>query len=309
MKNGMNKDKVQILEVGLRDGIQNEKKSFSVDDRIFILKKLISAGLTRIEIGSFVSPKAMPQMKSSKPLMAKVNSRMSIPKHIKLFALVPNEKGFYFALEHGLKNIAVFASATESFSQKNTNCSIRENLKRIKSVCIQARRNHVAVRGYISMAFGCPYDGRVSAVKVCSIAQQMLDEGLSEVALSDTIGIASPPQIQKTIDKVSQKISLPQLSLHCHNTRGMALPNILTALNMGIRSFDSSIGGLGGCPYAEGSSGNVATEDLVVLLQSMKMENKISVPKLVQISSWLKNKKKVKLSSYISKLKKDYSLH
>ena len=292
---------IKILEVGLRDGIQNEKIKFNINNRFYILKKLISAGVQHIEIGSFVSPKAMPSMSLTPALMKNIHRNLTLPKNVELSALVPNEKGFDIAFDHGLTNLAVMTSATESFSKKNINCSIKKSLDRIRTICKKANRHHVCIRGYLSMAFVCPYEGAVSSKKVLSIAEKMISAGVKEIALSDTVGGATPLQVSSVIEKISKKIPLSKISLHCHNTRGMALPNILTALNMGVRSFDSSIGGLGGCPYAPGSAGNVATEDLVALLQDMNYKLPIKLEKLVQISHWLKTKKKVCLSSYISK--------
>ncbi len=293
--------KIKILEVGLRDGIQNERISFNINDRFYLLKKLISAGVQNIEIGSFVSSKAMPSMSLTPLLMKKIHRSLKLPKNVRLSALVPNERGFDNAFDYGLASMAVMASATESFSKKNTNCSIKESLERIKVICKKARRYRVRIRGYLSMAFVCPYEGKVSLKKVLNIAEKMMDAGVKELALSDTIGGAVPIQVSSMIEQISKKIPLSKISLHCHNTRGMALPNILTALNAGVRIFDSSIGGLGGCPYAPGSAGNVATEDLVVLLNGMKQKSSIDLNKLVQISHWLKTKKKVCLSSNMSK--------
>ena len=291
--------KIKILEVGLRDGIQNERIHFTVNDRFYLLKKLISAGLQHIEIGSFVSPKAMPSMSLTSALMKKINRNLELPKNVKLSVLVPNERGFNIAFEHGLKSMAVMASATESFSKKNINCSIKESLDRIKIICKKAIHHRVRIRGYLSMAFVCPYEGVVSVKKVLNIAEQMMDIGVEEIALSDTVGGAVPLQISSMIEKISKKIPLSRINLHCHNTRGMALPNILMALNAGVRGFDSSVGGLGGCPYAPGSAGNVSTEDLVFLLQGMKQKTSTDLKKLTSISRWLKIKKKVCLSSYI----------
>ena len=301
MTGGFLSKEIKILEVGLRDGIQNEKIHFTVKDRLYLLKKLVSAGLRYIEIGSFVSPKAMPSMSLTSALMKKVHRSLTLPKTVELSALVPNERGFDIALDHGLTNMAVMTSATESFSRKNINCSILESLKRIRIICKKAVRRRVRIRGYLSMAFVCPYEGVVPLKKVLNIAEQMISAGVKEIALSDTIGGAVPLQVSSMMDKISRKIPLSKISLHCHNTQGMALPNILTALNAGVRSFDSSIGGLGGCPYAPGSAGNVATEDLLVLLQGMKQKSVIDLKKLIQISHWLKTKKKVCLSSHISK--------
>ena len=283
--------KIKILEVGLRDGIQNEKIHFTVNDRFYLLKKLISAGLQHIEIGSFVSPKAIPSMSLTSALMKKIHRNLELSKNVELSALVPNERGFDTAIDHGLKSMAVMASATEAFSTKNINCSIKESLERINVICKKAFRHRVHIRGYLSMAFVCPYEGVVSVKKVLNIAEKMMDMGVKEVALSDTVGGAVPWQISSMIDKISNKIPLSQISLHCHNTRRMALPNILTALNAGVYSFDSSIGGLGGCPYAPGSAGNVSTEDLVVLLKGMKKKIPIDLKKLTPISRWLKTKR------------------
>ena len=293
--------KIKILEVGLRDGIQNEQVQFTVNDRFYLLKKLILAGLQQIEIGSFVSRKAMPSMSLTPVLMKKINRNLKIPKNVLLSALVPNERGFDMAFDHGLKNMAVMTSATESFSKKNINCSIQESLERIKLICKKAQRRRVRIRAYLSMAFICPYEGVVSIKKVLNVAEKLMSYGVKEVAFSDTIGGATPLQVGSMIEKISKKIPLSYITLHCHNTKGMALPNILTALNAGVRSFDSSIGGLGGCPYAPGSAGNVATEDLVVFLKGMKQKNSIDVKKLRKINHWLKTKKKVCLSSYISR--------
>ena len=298
----MKQNKVQILEVGLRDGIQNEKKHFSIKDRIFMLQKMIQAGLTSIEVGSFVSHTAVPSMKLTSSFVKRINSDLKIPQSIKLSALVPNEYGFNQAVDLGIKNIAVMISATESFSQKNTKSSIQENFKRIKVICKKAQKQNIFVRGYLSMSFGCPYEGSVSLSLVHKLAQRMLDEGVQLVAISDTIGVADPLQVDRLLNQICRKISLSQISLHFHNTKGMALPNILTAFNFGVRKFDSSIGGLGGCPYAPGSSGNVATEDLVIFLKGMKAQVPIDVSQLIQISHWLKNKKKVSTSSHISKI-------
>ena len=290
---------INILEVGLRDGIQNEKVHFSVSDRFFILKKLIQSGLRHIEIGSLVSPKAVPSMKWTVPLAKKINKELvlskSLAKELKLFVLVPNEYGLNMALDLGLKHISVMASATESFSKKNTNCSIKENLKRIQTICQKARTHKIKIHGYLSMSFICPYEGPVPVQKVIHIARQMMDEGVTEIALSDTIGRASPIDIDQLITKIKPHIPVSQLRLHCHNTKGMALLNIQKGLEMGVTHFDSSIGGLGGCPYAPGSPGNVATEKLISLLHDMHYRPKINIEALIQIKNWIQNKKKIRL--------------
>ena len=299
--------KIKIYEVGLRDGIQNESVDFSVNDRMYMLKKMIAGGMKYIEVGSFVSRKWIPQMQCTGEFIQRIQKELKISKDVEISVLVPNEKGFQKALECGLQYIAVMASSTESFSQKNTNCSIQENLKRVKWICKQARRHKVIVRAYLSMAFYCPYEGPVSPLKSAQIAVQLMDEGVQELTLSDTIGAASPKQIQDLIEKTPIPVS--EIGLHCHNTRGMALPNILKGLEMGVCKFDSSIGGLGGCPYAQGSSGNAATEDLIVLLSGMNLQPQVDISCLVQLSSWLVKTKKVQLSSHISKLSKDYALY
>lgn len=305
----MRKSKLKILEVGLRDGIQNEKKNFSVNDRFYILKKLLKSGLTRIEVGSFVSAKAVPQMKLSKELVKKINKEIKLKPDQQLFALVPNEQGFHTALDLGIKNISVIASSTEAFAQKNTNVSIKSSLKRIENICKLARRHKIKVRGYLSMAFGCPYEGLVSEAKVIRLTRSIMENDLTEIAISDTIGVASPLQVKSLIQKIEKYLPVSKLSLHCHNTRGMALPNILQGLECGIRSFDSSIGGLGGCPYANGSSGNVSTEDLIVLLEGMNLNTNIDISELVKLAQWMKQNKKVQLSSHTHKLSKQFHLY
>ena len=211
--------KIKIYEVGLRDGIQNENVSFSLQDRLYMLKNMISARLTHIEVGSFVSPKKIPQMKLSSALVQKINQTMKIPKKVKLSVLVPNEYGFHQALDLGLNHIAVMASATETFSQKNTHCSIKENLKRVREICKQARRHKVTVRAYLSMAFYCPYEGPVRPLQSSQIAEKLMNEGVQELTLSDTIGAASPQQVGSLVKVVQSKIPLSKLGLHCHNTQ------------------------------------------------------------------------------------------
>lgn len=297
---------IQVLEVGLRDGIQNEKTHFSVKDRFFILKKLISSGVRRIEIGAFVSPYAVPPMKLTSSLVKKINKEYCIPKEVELFALVPNEYGLQMALDHGIKNISIISSVTESFSQKNTSCSIKENLRNIKNICTLARKHHLKVRGYLSMAFGCSFEGSVKLGKVIEISKQIMEHDLTELVLSDTIGVASPLQVRTLLSKISKHIPLSKVGLHFHNTRGLAPLNIFEGLNMGVQKFDSSIGGLGGCPYAKGSSGNIATEDMIVLMEGMNIKTKIDVAKLVKISQWIKKNKKIPLCSHISKMRKNF---
>ena len=295
----MNTKKIKLFEVGLRDGIQNEKTHFNMSDRLFILKKLIQAGVKNIEVGSFVSKKAVPSMKLSSSFIKKIRNEIKIPSSVTLSALVPNEFGYEKALENQLRHVAVMASATESFSQKNTNCSIKENLKRIEKIGKRATQDKVFIRGYLSMSFTCPDEGEVPPRKVFHLAQKLLDKGVQEIVLSDTIGGASPLQIQKVLNLCLKKIPLSRISLHCHNTQGLALPNILTAIWMGVYQFDSSVGGLGGCPYAKGTTGNIATSDLLFFLKKMNKETGINLQKLKSIRDYLKEVKKIKLSPCI----------
>ncbi len=284
-----NKD-VRIVEVGLRDGLQNETVTVSVETRHELLQRLIHAGLRSIEAGSFVSPKWVPAMAASEELFRRAfidSQTSSYPQDVKLSALVPNEKGMELVLRHGVKEIAVFAACSESFSQKNTNCSIAESFQRLGVVASMAKANGVRIRGYLSTCFGCPFEGAVDLHVISENVGRMLDLGAYEVSLGDTIGLASAGDVELLLGVLLDHYAAKQLAGHFHDTRGQAVANVLKAYEMGLTVFDTSIGGLGGCPYAPGATGNVATEDVIYLFNSMGVDTGVSLEELLQINQWL----------------------
>ena len=276
---------IRIVEVGARDGLQNEGKSLTVETRVEFIKKLSSAGLKRIEVGAFVSPKWVPQMAHTEKVWEKIKGRGQYS------ALVPNEKGMLRAMDSGIREVVIFGSCSESFSKKNINCTIKESFQSFEQVVRLARKNRIRVRGYLSVSFGCPYEGSVSRGKVASLTEKMLALGVYEVSIGDTIGVATPKQVEDLLKLFSKRgISEKKLALHMHDTRGTALANVLMGLHYGIRTFDSSLGGLGGCPYAKGASGNLATEDLVYMLHGMGFKTEVDLKKLTQIKPWIEKK-------------------
>lgn len=276
---------VKIVEVGPRDGLQNEIRILSPKEKLEFIRKLSLTGLKHIEFGAFVSPKWVPQMagsdKVAKHLARKKQS--SIAYH----ALVPNLIGLEAAIRHKVKHISIFAAASESFSQKNINCSIEESFERFEPVMEVARKKKIKVRGYLSTVFACPFEGKIAESKVVNLTQRLLDIGCYEVSLGDTIGVATPKQVESLLKRFKQKkIAFKKLAMHFHDTRGTALANVLRSLDMGVRTFDSSLGGLGGCPYAPGALGNLATEDLVYMLDGMGYKTGVNLQKLVQTHHW-----------------------
>ncbi len=301
------KQKVKIVEVGLRDGLQNESTSLSIDQRFQLLKKLLDAGIKNLEIGAFVSPKWVPQMAGTEQLVKKYlqsNSALQ-QKKINASVLVPNDEGMHKAIESGIKEIAVFISSTETFSQKNINCSIAESLVRVKSVMALAQKNKIKVRGYLSVCFGCPYEGKVSEAKVIELAKNLYKMGCYEVSIGDTIGIANPVQVEGLFKKLKKVIPAAKLAGHFHDTRGLALTNILIAYKLGIKTFDSSIAGLGGCPYAKGASGNVSTEDVVNMFEQLNIYTGLDINKLVKTNIWLSGLITHELQSKVSRALKE----
>jgi len=274
-------DTVRIVEVGPRDGLQNEKVVIPTEVKVDYITALADAGLRVIEAGAFVSPKWVPQMADSGDVYR------DIPKDpgVEYPVLVPNMKGLDRAIEAGVKSIALFTAASESFNKRNINMSIEESIENYAPVAVRARSEGMRVRGYVSTAFGCPYEGDVPPEKVLEVCARMLDIGCYEVSVGDTIGVGTPMQVQGVIGVLLQVIPASKLAMHFHDTRGTALANTLAALEMGIATFDSSAGGLGGCPYAPGASGNMATEDLVYLLHSMAIETGVDLQRLVAASS------------------------
>lgn len=269
---------VKIVEVGPRDGLQNEKQPISVDTKVGLIERLVHAGVKHIEAASFVSPKWVPQMAGSPEVMQRVPRTAGV--HYS--ALTPNLKGLEAAVAAGCEEVAVFAAASETFSQRNINCSIRESLERFRSVIEVALDNKLRVRGYVSCVLGCPYEGNIAPEKVSDVALLLSEMGCHEISLGDTIGRGNPITTRRMLESCIRVVPASQLAGHYHDTYGMAIANIVASLELGLRTFDSSVSGLGGCPYATGASGNVATEDVVYLLHCMGYETGIDLPKLIQ---------------------------
>lgn len=273
-------DYVKIVEVGPRDGLQNEKQALSIEQRLSFINDLIDAGLTFIEVGSCVSAKWVPQMSQSDKLFKLLPQR----DDLNLSLLTPNLKGFDAALAVGCKEVAVFTAASESFTRKNINCSIDESLERFSEIFQAAQANHVRVRGYVSCMVDCPYEGAIDPKQVVNVVKRLYEMGCYEISLGETIGTATPDRVQKVWQACLAELDSNILAGHFHNTYGMAIANIYQSLQQGIRVFDSSLAGLGGCPYAKGASGNVATEDLYYLLSQIGYETGINLEKLMLAS-------------------------
>jgi len=276
---------IKIYEVGPRDGLQNEKAIISTKDKLKLIALLSDSGLKFIEATSFVSPKWVPQMADHTDIMQALKTRKD---GIIYAALVPNDTGMFNALACGVKEVAVFASASETFSQKNINCSIAQSLQRFKPIIKMAQDQNIRVRAYISCIAGCPYEGQVNIEKVTALSAKLYEMGCYEISLGDTIGIGHPDQISNIINSVKNLTPIENIALHCHDTHGRALDNIGSALDAGIRIFDSSIAGLGGCPYAEGASGNVATESVVAMLHNKGFETGVKIDKLDIVKDFIK---------------------
>tara|TARA_B100000446_G_scaffold105107_1_gene98420 strand:+ start:345 stop:1250 length:906 start_codon:yes stop_codon:yes gene_type:complete len=269
---------VRIVEVGPRDGLQNEKQPIDATTKIQLIEALAKAGVGYIEAGSFVNPKWVPQMAGSDEVFQQTTRQANVT----YAALTPNMKGYERAIEVKADEVAIFAAASEGFSQKNINCSIDESLQRFEPIMSAAREAGVKVRGYVSCVVGCPYDGDIAPEKVVDVTQKLLDMGCYEVSLGDTIGVGTPASIGRLLDLCLESIPADRLAVHLHDTYGQALANILVALQKGIAVVDSSVAGLGGCPYAKGASGNVATEDVVYLLNGLGIEHGIHLEELVK---------------------------
>ena len=268
---------VRIVEVGPRDGLQNEKTPVSVADRIAFIEALVGAGLHTVEVGAFVSPKAIPQMVDSDQVLRGIDHHPDGEFHV----LVPNEKGYEAARAAGAKVIAVFASASEGFSRANINCSVAESIERFKPVVARAMADGVKVRGYISCVLGCPFDGEVKPSAVANVADMLWELGCYEISLGDTIGVGTPLKAKALLRAVAGTVPISGLAMHFHDTYGQALANLYAGMEEGVRVIDSAAGGLGGCPYAPGATGNVATEDVVYMLEGMGIETGVDMAKLV----------------------------
>ncbi|WP_076418746.1 hydroxymethylglutaryl-CoA lyase [Colwellia sp. UCD-KL20] len=283
---------VTIVEVGPRDGLQNEKQLISAEDKITLIDMLADAGITSIESGSFVSPKWVPQMATSTDVFNGLNKKNGV----KYMALTPNIKGFEAAINANVDEVAIFGAASEAFSQKNINCSIEESLQRFIPLIEAAKKANIKVRGYVSCVVGCPYDGYIEPEKVAEVAEKLYQMGCYEISLGDTIGVGTPASVQKMLNAVKTRVPVEKLAVHFHDTYGQALANIYTALQNGISVIDSSIAGLGGCPYAKGASGNIATEDVLYLLNGLNITTNIDMDKLLK-AGWFISEKLGKASN------------
>ncbi|MFM0616087.1 hydroxymethylglutaryl-CoA lyase [Paraburkholderia nemoris] len=274
---------VRIIEVGPRDGLQNEKQNVPTTIKLALIERLAAAGLRDIEITSFVSPKWVPQMADQAEVMRGLRRRPDVNYPV----LTPNLKGFEAALAEGASEVAVFAAASEGFSQKNINCSIDESIDRFVPVLDAAQRHGVKVRGYVSCVVGCPYDGAIEPQKVAHVAARLHELGCYEVSLGDTIGTGTPGSVRRMLDAVAVRVPVNCLAGHYHDTYGMAVANVHASYEFGVRVFDSSVAGLGGCPYAKGATGNVATEDVVYLLHGLGADTGVDLDALVDCGAWI----------------------
>jgi len=270
-------DQVRIIEMGPRDGLQNEKVPVSVEARIAFIEALVAAGLDTVEVGAFVSPKAIPQMASSDAVLRGVAHVKNAEFHV----LVPNEKGYDAARTAGAKVVSVFAAASEGFSRANINCTVAESIERFKPVLARAKSDGIPVRGYISCVLGCPFDGEIKPKAVADLASTLFDLGCYEISLGDTIGVGTPVKAKEMLRAVAAHIPPAKLAMHFHDTYGQALANLYAGMEEGVRVIDAAAGGLGGCPYAPGATGNVATEDVVYMLEGMGVKTGIDMEKLL----------------------------
>ncbi|MGH8771528.1 MAG: hydroxymethylglutaryl-CoA lyase [Burkholderiales bacterium] len=275
--------RVKIIEVGPRDGLQNEATTVPTQVKIELIKRLVDSGLKVVEAGSFVSPKWVPQMADSAEVLAVLPRKPGVRYPV----LVPNMQGLEAALAAGAQEVAIFAAATETFSKKNINCSIDESIDRFFPICEAVLGEGIRVRGYISCVLGCPYEGEVDAQRVAILAQVLFDMGCYEISLGDTIGVGTPLKTKRLIEAVSERVPVQNLAGHFHDTYGQALANIFASLECGVAVFDSSVAGLGGCPYAPGATGNVATEDVLYMLDGMGIETGVDMQKLIAAGQYI----------------------
>ena len=275
--------RVRIVEVGPRDGLQNEPREVPTAAKVELIERLAEAGLPAVEATAFVSPKWVPQMADHTEVLERIRRRPGVAYPV----LTPNLKGFEAARAAGATEVAIFAAASETFSQRNINCSIAASLERFRPVAAAAKASGVKLRGYISCVLGCPYEGEVKPARVAEVAGALADMGCYEVSLGDTIGVGTPGKTKSLIEACAGRVPIERLAGHFHDTYGQALANIYTSLEMGVASFDSSIAGLGGCPYAAGASGNVATEDVVYMLNGLGIETGVDLERLVDTGQWI----------------------
>jgi hydroxymethylglutaryl-CoA lyase len=280
---------IRIVEVGPRDGLQNEKSVLTTDDKFKFISALMESGLKTIEVTSFVKAPAIPQMADAQELFTRVKTELG-GQGVSFPCLVPNMKGYETARSLGVKEIALFTATSNSFTKKNINATVDESFERMKEVAEEAKKDKIMIRGYVSTAFGCPYEGTMDVKDLISVTKRLFDLGVYEVSVGDTIGVAKPQQVRSYIRAMKNEFPIGKLAMHFHDTRGMAPTNIYVSLEEGITTFDSSAGGLGGCPYAKGATGNVATEDVWYLLHSQGLDTGIDIAKLSEASRFILEK-------------------
>lgn len=276
--------KITIFEVGPRDGLQNESKKVSLQQKIRLVSSLVDCGLKEIEVGALVRKNRVPQMADTSLMVKKIQNDKKLMKSFNPWVLVPNLKGLEKAIDLGVKNIAVFTASTDSFTKKNIGFTVKDSLREINQVVQVAKSQKIKVRAYVSTAMGCPFEGKVSHKQSISVIRSLLDLGVFQVSIGDTIGVATPKQVEKVIYPLMKKYNQKQIAVHFHDTRGGALANTLRAIDLGVRVVDSSVGGLGGCPFAPGASGNLSTEDLVYFLDGMGFQTGVDLKKLSKVS-------------------------
>lgn len=281
----MNAERVTMVEVGPRDGLQNEKATVATGTKVELIRRLAACGLPVVEATSFVSPKWVPQLADA----AEVLAGLDLDGPTRHPVLVPNEQGLDRALQAGAREIAVFAAASETFSQKNTNCSIAESLDRFRPVAERAREGNLRVRGYISCVLGCPYEGEIAPEAVVRVSLALAELGCDELSLGDTIGVGTPMKARAMLEQVAQEVPMERLAVHFHDTYGQALANILACLEAGVRIVDSAVAGLGGCPYARGATGNVASEDVAYMLAGLGFKTGVDLEALAATGQWISN--------------------
>jgi hydroxymethylglutaryl-CoA lyase len=276
-------DFVRIVEVGPRDGLQNEPGTVPTEIKLQLIERLADAGLPAVEATAFVSPKWIPQMADHTEVLERLRRKPGVSYPV----LTPNLKGFEAARAAGAQEVAVFGAASEAFSKKNINCSIAESLERFTAVVAQAKKYDIGVRGYVSCVLGCPYEGEVKPARVAEVAGALFDMGCYEISLGDTIGVGTPGKTKAMIEACARRVPLAKLAGHYHDTYGQALANIYASLELGVSTFDASVAGLGGCPYAAGASGNVATEDVVYMLHGLGIKTGVDLERLVEVGEWI----------------------
>jgi len=282
-KTGSVPDFVKIVEVGPRDGLQNEPGQLPTAVKVELIERLADAGLPAVEATAFVSPKWIPQMADHTEVLERIRRKPGVAYPV----LTPNLKGFEAARAAGATEVAIFGAASEAFSRKNINCSIAESLERFRPIVLESKKHGIKVRGYVSCVLGCPYEGEIKPERVAAVAAALYDMGCYEVSLGDTIGVGTPGKTKAMIEACARRIPLERLAGHYHDTYGQALANVYASLEMGVATFDASVAGLGGCPYAAGASGNVATEDVVYLLHGLGMRTGVDLDRLVGIGRWI----------------------